>query len=133
MNKSIKSLLVVLAIGTGFALSGPRFSSAQSHKDTNDKLALATVRQDPKGEEDDAGLMTANVSIEEAVRTALNRVPGYVNMAELEVEDGKTIWSLDIVEPGGKSRKGVEIDANNGSIIKVEDGEDNDGGGSNMN
>lgn len=70
-------------------------------------------------------MLTAKVRLADAAKTAEQKVPGYVNGAELERENGKTVWSLDVVEQGGKAKKEVLIDADNGSVISVTDDVDN--------
>ena len=62
----------------------------------------------------------AKVSRAQAEQIALAKVPGgKVKDAELEKEDGKLIWSFDIVTPGTKDITEVQVDALTGAVIDV--------------
>lgn len=90
-------------------------ASAQNHKEDDEKN---------DGQEDE--MITAPVNMGQAVSAATQRVPGYANSAELESDNGKLIWSVDIVENGGRTKKEVEVDGNTGDVLKISD--DNDEG-----
>lgn len=63
----------------------------------------------------------AKVSADQAIQTALQKVPGTVVEAELEEEkDHKVIWEVEIVTADGKLME-VEIDANSGEVLEVEE------------
>ncbi|MDT7042881.1 PepSY domain-containing protein [Candidatus Nitronereus thalassa] len=63
----------------------------------------------------------AKVSADQAIQTALQKVPGTVVEAELEEEkDHKVIWEVEIVTTDGKLME-VEIDANTGEVLEVEE------------
>jgi hypothetical protein len=63
----------------------------------------------------------AKVSLDAARTTALAKVPkGRVQSEELEEENGKLLYSFDIKVPGRAGIEEVEIDALNGSVIKVD-------------
>lgn len=61
----------------------------------------------------------AKVPFEQALHTAVARVPGNVIKAELEVEDGCLMYSFEIVD-AHKSVIEVEIDAGNGTVLDTE-------------
>lgn len=68
----------------------------------------------------------AKVSMEQARATALKKVPGEVIEGELEMEDGKLVYSFDIKTAAGKKME-VWIDAKNGKVLRAsEDTEDDD-------
>lgn len=62
---------------------------------------------------------TATVSIEQAIKTAVENFPGKVVEAELGQKHGKTAWEVEILT----SEQGVmvvRIDAESGSVITTE-------------
>lgn len=71
----------------------------------------------------------AEVAISEtqAIELALVEVPGEVQETELENEDGKHVYEIEILSADGKEME-VEIDAQTGEILEVEaeDDDDND-------
>lgn len=70
----------------------------------------------------EAAAPTAKVSLETARGTALGRIPGKVVEEELEQEHGRLVYSFEI-QPAeaGATLKEVHVDANDGSIVAVED------------
>jgi len=77
-------------------------------------------------ENDAAVINRAEVSLNNAVNTALGQVPGKAVKAEFENRHGQGLWEIEIM-----TRKGVfdvEVDANNGSVLKqTADQSDHDG------
>ena len=61
----------------------------------------------------------AKVTAEQAIKTAMEKVPGTVVEAELEKKHGKTIWEVEILGADGKVTE-VHIDAANGTVIDTE-------------
>lgn len=75
---------------------------------------------DNKNHSQDAlAISTASVSINKAVEIALAAVPGAVTEAEFEVEDGKSIWEVEVLDVNKKMYE-LEIDANSGEVLKNE-------------
>jgi uncharacterized membrane protein YkoI len=62
----------------------------------------------------------AKVSIDEAIRTASEKVSGTIIEAELEQNHERLIWAVDMVTPD-KQVMEVHIDAETGSVIDVEE------------
>ena len=63
----------------------------------------------------------AKITQAQAEKTALARVPdGKIQSAELEREDGKLVWSFDLARPGTKDITEVQVDAQSGEIVSVE-------------
>lgn len=64
----------------------------------------------------------AKVSIEDARKTALARVPGTIKSEELEKEDGRWIYSFIVKPDGGRAGfvKEVNVDADTGVVVDVE-------------
>lgn len=68
----------------------------------------------------------AKVSLDEAVKSALQSVPGKVLKVELEDEDGYLVYGVEIAKADRKIAD-VKIDAGNGKLLKIDhDAEDGD-------
>lgn len=76
------------------------------------------MSHDGKEKTDVANLPTS-VTMEEAIKTATTQFPGKVIEAELENEDGKAIYEVEIVNAAGENRE-FEIDAQSGKILSSE-------------
>lgn len=72
------------------------------------------------GEGDVAALAKdAKVTIDQAIKTALEKVPGTAVEAELEKKHGKTVWEVEVLGSDGNVTE-VHIDAATGAVIDVE-------------
>lgn len=100
-------LLLVVAIGTLFMLSGPAWGDAKGKKEdeSKEKMEMAT---------------SAKVTIEQAIKTASEKTPGKVIEAELEKKHDKTVWEVEVVTADGKIVE-VHVDAESGAVIDVEE------------
>ena len=63
---------------------------------------------------------TAKVTIEQAVKTASEKLAGKVIEAELEKKHGKGVWEVEIVGADGKVTE-VHVDADKGTVIDMEE------------
>lgn len=82
-----------------------------------------TAIADKKGEKHKSRIEMAEmakVTIDQAVKTASEKVPGKIVEAELEKKHDKTVWEVEIVTDD-KMIKEVHIDADSGVVIDVED------------
>jgi len=61
----------------------------------------------------------AKITIEQAIKTAGEKVPGTVVEAELEKKHDKTVWEVEVVGADGKVTE-VHIDAATGTVIDTE-------------
>ncbi len=61
----------------------------------------------------------AKVTIDQAIKTALDKVPGTAVEAELEKKHDKTVWEVEVLGADGKVTE-VHIDAGTGAIIDTE-------------
>ena len=59
------------------------------------------------------------MTAEQAIKTAMEKVPGTVVEAELEKKHGKTVWEVEILGADGKVTE-VHIDAADGTVIDTE-------------
>jgi len=93
-------LAAVLTVGLVMAFSAPVWSD---DKEGN----VADLVKDAK------------VTIDQAIKTAQEKVPGTVVEAELEKKHGKTVWEVEVVGADGKVTE-VHIDAATGTVIDTE-------------
>lgn len=68
-------------------------------------------------------LQNAQLGIEEAIAIALKDKPGKVIEAEIDSEDGVTIWEVELVDSQNHIYE-YEIDANSGTILESERDDD---------
>ncbi|MGF1661766.1 MAG: PepSY domain-containing protein [Kineosporiaceae bacterium] len=61
----------------------------------------------------------AGITSDEAVRIALAAVAGTLDGVELEVEDGRTVWDVDVHGADGWEYE-VDVDARTGEIVERE-------------
>jgi len=71
------------------------------------------------------GLLTAKLSMEEAIATAKTQFPGQVLEAELEREDGQAIYEIEIANTAGAVTE-VKVDAQSGEVLSSEIEDDDD-------
>jgi uncharacterized membrane protein YkoI len=78
-------------------------------------------RQKPMSKEEQVLAKKAKLSYVEAKKKALEKAPGQVFNWQLEMEDGKLIYSIEIELPNDKEfSREVNVDAMNGNIVEVE-------------
>jgi uncharacterized membrane protein YkoI len=93
--------LVVLAVGLAVAFGG----TAWAKSETKEKLQMS---------------QNATVTIEQAIKTATEKVPGKVIEAELEKKHDKPVWEVEIATADNKIME-VHVDSMSGTIIDVEE------------
>ncbi len=99
-------IMTVMAVGFGLALSGPAWS-AKDHKG-------------PKGPKGAELVKEATVTIDQALKSAREKVSGPVGEAELKHKDGKTVWEVEIAAQDHKVMK-VFLDATTGAVLSTEE------------
>jgi len=100
--------MMVLALGAMLVLNGPAWSD-QKGKGKKDE-AKETVEM----------AAAAKVTIDEAIKTATEKIPGKVVEAELEKKHGTLVWEVEVVTAENKVME-VHIDAESGAVINVEE------------
>ena len=85
-------------------------------------IAIPAHAQSTKVTEEKPGLLKrAKITPEKATATALAKVPGgIIQVANIEEEDGKLIFSFDIKVKGKSGIEEVAVDAMNGKVLGVE-------------
>src|SRR2546430_1230323 len=61
----------------------------------------------------------SKVTVEQAIKTATEKLAGKVIEAELEKKHGKAVWEVEIVGEDGKVTE-VHVDADSGAVIDME-------------
>ncbi len=97
------TLIMTLTVGTVLALGIP----AWSDKKKDEEGEIAALAKDAK------------VTIDQAIKTATEKVPGTVVEAELEKKHDKTVWEVEVLGADGKVTE-VHIDATTGTVIDTE-------------
>ncbi len=93
-------LVVSMVVGLGL-LAG----SAWAKSDTKEKLQMS---------------QQAKVTIDQAIKTAEEKVPGKVIEAELEKKHDKAVWEIEIATADNKIME-VHVDSMSGHVIEVEE------------
>jgi len=83
-------------------------------------LAFGSPAWSAKGPRGAELVKDAKVTIDQAIKTASEKVQGSVGEAALKQKDGKTIWKVGIAGTDGKVMK-VHIDALTGAVISTEE------------
>lgn len=88
-------------------------------------IATGPAWSDKKGKHEEEGNIAdlakeAKITVDQAIKTATEKVQGTVVEVELEKKHDKTIWEVEIVGADGKVSE-VHIDAATGAVIDVED------------
>ena len=65
------------------------------------------------------GQLTAKLSMEEAIATAKTKFPGQVLEAELENEEGKAVYEIEIASTNGVVTE-IKVDAQTGELLGSE-------------
>lgn len=88
--------------------------------EVNDNEVNDDGAQDNDQEVNDAAAQTTTFSKQQSIDIALKQTPGTVTSANLETEDGKTVYAITIKDAAGKEHE-LTIDATTGTIIPEND------------
>lgn len=120
--KALLAMLFSLMLVCGLAT----ITDAQTNPDNNQKST--DKQKDDDGEDEEVSAeerKNVKVSAEQARRTALERVAGTVIEEELEKENGRIVYSFEIRDKDKKVFD-VEVDAETGAIVNVEEEDEDD-------
>ncbi len=102
-------LTVGFALLTGllFLLNAPAWSGGKDKKEKDETKEAVEMSK------------TAKVTVEQAIKTAQEKVAGKVIEAELERKHDKAVWEVEIAGADDKVTE-VHIDADSGAVIDTE-------------
>jgi uncharacterized protein YpmB len=100
--------IMALAIGVLLVLNSPVWSGEKGKLQKDESKEMVEMAA------------AAKVTIDQAIKTASEKVPGKVVEAELEKKHDKLIWEVEVVTEENKVME-VHIDAGTGEIIDVEE------------
>ncbi len=108
MNTVEKKVGMAIAafVGSVLVFSAPAWSGEKKEMDETKKAVEMSK--------------TAKVTVEQAIKTATEKVPGKVIEAELEKKHDKAVWEVEIVGADDKVKE-VHVDADTGAVIDVEE------------
>ena len=106
----MKRLLVMLAvtISAVLGLNGPAWSDEKGKGGKNESKETVAMAA------------AAKVTIDQAIKTALEKVPGKAVEAELEKKHNALVWEVEVVTAENKVME-VHIDSESGAVIDVEE------------
>lgn len=99
---------LALLVGSLLVFGGPAWSGSKDKKEKDETKEAVEMSK------------TAKVTIEQALKTATEKVAGKVIEAELERKHGKAVWEVEIVGADDKVSE-VHVDADSGLVIDVEE------------
>lgn len=100
--------MMAIAIGVMLVLNGPAWSDQKGKgkkAESKETVAMAAA---------------AKVTIEQAIKTASEKVPGKLVEAELEKKHDTLVWEVEVVTAENKVME-VHINAESGAVIDVEE------------
>jgi uncharacterized membrane protein YkoI len=101
--------MAAVLVGAMLALSGPAWSNEKNSKKEMEETRKAVELS-----------KTASIAVDQAIKTAAEKVAGKVIEAELEEKKGKAVWEVEIVNAEGKVTE-VHVDAMTGQVIAAEE------------
>ncbi|HSL02057.1 MAG TPA: PepSY domain-containing protein [Nitrospiraceae bacterium] len=100
--------MMAVAIGAMLVLNGPAWSDQKGKRKKDESKETVEMAA------------TAKVTIDQAIKTASEKVAGKVVEAELEKKHDKLVWEVEVVTAENKVME-VHIDAKSGDVIDVEE------------
>jgi uncharacterized membrane protein YkoI len=108
MNVSRQAAAMIVLIAGFLAIGTPAWSGKDGKHEMDETKEAVELSK------------TAKVTIDQAVKTATEKLPGKVIEAELEKKHGKGVWEVEIVGADGKVTE-IHVDADTGAVIDMED------------
>lgn len=106
MNKSMKRIALgvssLLAAGAVAAALAGQSDGRNDNDDRNPNLVNEVV-----------------IGVDQAISIALADIPGKIIEAEIELENGVTVWEIEVLDESNQVFE-FEIDANTGEILEKE-------------
>ena len=120
-KKFIVPALAAAVIGGGFAGSLLNTSASAATPVSNSKVEVTDQQEQKQLAKE------ATITKEEATKAALKEVAGKAAKTELEDEDGKVVYGVEVTDDQGK-KQDVKVDAKTGKVLKVEAADENEKG-----
>jgi uncharacterized membrane protein YkoI len=98
-------IIVAISVGIVLALGTPAWSDKDKKEKEEGNIAEMAKE--------------AKVTVDQAIKTATEKVPGTVVEAELEKKHDKTVWEVEVLGADGHVTE-VHIDAATGAVIDTE-------------
>jgi uncharacterized membrane protein YkoI len=98
-------IITAIAVGIVLALGTPAWSDKDKKEKEEGNIAEMAKE--------------AKVTVDQAIKTATEKVPGTVVEAELEKKHDKTVWEVEVLGADGHVTE-VHIDAATGAVIDTE-------------
>lgn len=105
MKRGTMAAGVAVLAGGLLILSGPAWSGKDKKDETKEAVEMSK---------------TAKVTVDQAIKTATEKVQGKVIEAELERKHDRAVWEVEIVGADDKVTE-VHIDADSGAVIDTEE------------
>lgn len=97
-----------LILGSTLTLSVPAWSDEKGGKEKDETKQAVEMSK------------TAKITVEQAIKTAMEKVAGKVIEAELERKHDRAVWEVEIVGADDKVTE-VHVDADTGAVIDTEE------------
>ncbi len=107
--KHLNKVLVATLISGGLLGSAFVAQAGSNDKDSKEVMAMSET----------------SITMNKALEIALSTVPGTAKSVEFDLEKGKTIWEVEVVDANKKVHE-LEIDATSGKVLKQKLDDDND-------
>lgn len=108
MSTSKKTIAGVAVLAATLAIGAPAWSGKDGKQEMDETREAVELSR------------SAKIAIEQAVKTATEKLAGKVIEAELEKKHGKGVWEVEIVGADGKVME-VHVDADTGAVIDMEE------------
>lgn len=128
---ALVGVIAIAGVATAFAAGGDDDGDGDSGENFKGSVAAPAENGD-EGSHDEAAeaqdlQKLANIDQSAAEKAALQAVPGTVESAELEEENGYVVYDVNVAGDDGQDHH-VDVDAGNGKVLQKETGEDNESG-----
>lgn len=94
------------------------------YRAAEDGTVSPTDESDDVDEGERRALEAAEVTLTDAIQAALQRVPGALEEAELDEENGQLVYQVDVRPEGGGVTQEVDVDCRTGEVLQVTDDDD---------
>lgn len=127
---TVISAIAVVALVGGGAATAVAVSSGSSSPGSSTQSSQSSVRVEDDGVSDAQENINeakgAQVGAEDAIAAALKHTPGVAAGADLDSDDGRLVWEVDVIG-SGTTWHHVEVDPGTGKVLGAHVDRDDDG------